>query len=177
MGPFVNDNFIADDDDAATAKTPSPTPQTGWYPYKCLINHFNCYNFTLKNDENHSNLATINLKVCLTVFSHRSPRSKHSFWDWLSRQMCKYPDVCLLAGIHVVNVWFSKSKYNHKIFLPFQNKGMDLKRVLHDYVVWIPLKDNFYAVWCYIRSTFVLHLLYILNWLIIIMWCNIKLWS
>lgn len=31
MGLFVNDTFIADDD--ATACTPSPTPQAGWYPY------------------------------------------------------------------------------------------------------------------------------------------------
>lgn len=32
---------------------------------KFLINQFNCYKFTLKNDENHSNLATTKLKFNL----------------------------------------------------------------------------------------------------------------
>lgn len=49
---------------------------------KCRINQFNCYKFTFKNDENHSNLATTKVKFNLQsyskmcIFSNRPPRSK-----------------------------------------------------------------------------------------------------
>lgn len=100
-------------------------------------------------------------------YSNRSPLAKHAFWNRLWHQMCKYSDVCLLTGIHVVNVWLLKTNVTTTtVFYPSKTKAWIWNALhsnsteisplctlmLHHILIWdttpVHFKVNHHIFWC-----------------------------